>query len=294
MKDPSVSISLRIISHNIRYATESPSDGENPWPDRCPRLLSQLQYHLRFIPNTLICLQEVLHNQLEDIVAGLNRFATNWAYVGVGRDDGEKAGEYAPIIYCKHVFTLEHSKTFWLSESPDRPSKGWDAASVRLVTLAVFQHRESRERVVVMNTHLDDQGSIARRESARLIIEEARSWTSSQRWPSSLPVLLAGDMNSTEDEEAYKILSDKDSPLRDVRAMCEPDAVYGYSNTWTGFDNSGGGEGLKRIDFLFCGHREAEWWTAKGHAVLANEFDDKVFLSDHRAVVGDLVLHQKY
>lgn len=66
---------MRIITHNIRYATTSPFPGEAPWPQRRPGLLAQLKYHTRHDPEALICLQEVLHGQLVDILDGLNDVA---------------------------------------------------------------------------------------------------------------------------------------------------------------------------------------------------------------------------
>ncbi|KAJ9625676.1 hypothetical protein H2203_004435 [Taxawa tesnikishii (nom. ined.)] len=289
MKAPESPLAVRILTHNIRFANTSPGPSEKPWLDRCPGLLSELKYHTRYLPTAFICLQEVLHEQLQDLLGGLNVADEEWASIGVGRDDGKNAGEYAPILYRPSVWKLEHFKTFWLSETPDRPSKGWDASSTRLVTLGVFQHNETRSRVVAMNTHLDDQGVVARQEAAKLIIEEANSWTGYQRWPASLPVFLAGDLNSTEQEDAYCILNSENSPLQDTRELSN--SQYGYEYTWTGFDGKGGKEGLKRIDFIFCGHRKANWWSIDGHSVIGNSFEDGVFVSDHRAVVADLRLH---
>lgn len=292
MRISAPSLPVRIISHNIRYAAEPPSKGELPWAERCPRLLAQLRYTTREIPQAFVCLQEVLHHQLQDILNGLNHKEEVWASIGVGRDDGKISGEYSPILYSKSVWKLDHFKTFWLSETPSRPSKGWDAASTRLVTLGVFKHKESGHRLVGMNTHLDDQGVVSRREAAKLIVLEAITWTDYQSWPSTLPLFLAGDMNSAENDEAYQTLTSKGSPLQDLKRLCSAEDLYGFEYTWTGFDGKGGDEGLKRIDFVFCGHREADWWTAKGHSVLSNVFDDGVFLSDHRAVVGDMLLNQ--
>jgi len=86
---------IRVLTHNIRYATESPFKGEERWPVRCPRLCSQLLFNS--VPEaTFICLQEVLHHQLVDILKALNQSVDvggEWKYVGVGREDGNQAGE---------------------------------------------------------------------------------------------------------------------------------------------------------------------------------------------------------
>jgi hypothetical protein len=114
----------------------------------------------------------VLHSQLLDILSVL----PEWTYIGVGRDDGLKAGEYSPIIYRPSVWELEASKTVWLSTTSDRPSKSWDAVCIRILTIGVFIHRESRKKVVAMNTHLDDQGSESRYQGAHIIFQEIQKF----------------------------------------------------------------------------------------------------------------------
>lgn len=278
---------LRFISHNIRYAASNLADGERPWPMRAPRVVTQLRFHVRHVPTAFICLQEVLHEQLQDVLQGLNRDNEEWSYIGVGRDDGSEAGEYSPIFFRPAIWSLKQFATLWLSPTPSVPSKGWDAGSIRLLTIGLFQHRETGQHLVVMNTHLDNEGSVAREEAAKIIIDEASRWMHEH----SLPVVLTGDMNSTESQEAYQILTSKSSPFKDLKRLCNLSDVYGWKNTWTGFDGKGAGEGLKRIDFIFCD--TSDRWDVNGHAVLDNCFDDSVYLSDHRAVVGDLCIRSR-
>jgi hypothetical protein len=119
-------IPIRIITHNIRYATTSPFKGEEPWSVRCPLVCSQLVFN-SILPETFISLQEVLHSQLMDINDALNDSTVlggPWSHIGVGRDDGEEAGEYSPIFYRPDVWQLLTWKTVWLSETPDKPSIG--------------------------------------------------------------------------------------------------------------------------------------------------------------------------
>jgi hypothetical protein len=133
---------LRILTHNIRYATSSPFKGELPWDDRKQPLLNELLFNTRN-QDAFICLQEVLHNQLVDVLSGLNQHSSTvpkrasetqqWEYIGVGRDDGHKAGEYSPIFYQPSVWQLRHWENVWLSKTPNKPSKGWDAASIRIL-----------------------------------------------------------------------------------------------------------------------------------------------------------------
>lgn len=234
------------------------------------------------IPESFICLQEVLHQQLLDIATGLG---SEWAYIGVGRDDGKQRGEYSPIFYRPSTWNLESWKTVWLSETPEKPGKGWDAASVRIVTVGTFQHRATGERVVGMSTHFDDQGEKSRTESAKLIlkvVEEATTGNSS----SPLPVFLAGDLNSEMSGSAYQILNGKGSALQDVKELSR--WKYGDRNTFTGFQDS---TKKQEIDHVFVGPRGVKGvWKVEGNSVLPNRFEDGVYGSDHKAVVGDVVL----
>ncbi|EON65420.1 hypothetical protein W97_04658 [Coniosporium apollinis CBS 100218] len=283
MKAPSQPLPIRLITHNVRYATTHPFKGEELWPIRLPRLLAELKFNTAHNPEAFICLQEALHHQLVDILQGLNAGITDaeqqWGYVGVGRDDGKQAGEYSPILFRRAVWEVLSCETIWLSQTPDVPSKGWDAGSIRILTKAVFEHRESGRKVRGANTHLDDQGSKARLEAAKMIVKEVNGDHA------ELPVFLAGDMNSETHQEAYRVLSAPESPLRDLNDAVGEGGRYGHENTYTSFN---GEEEQKRIDFLFLGPKGKDMWDVKGYAVLESRFEDGVYSSDHRAVVGDV------
>ena len=100
-----------------------------PWADRKHLVIAQYLHETRFVPGALLGLQEVLRSQLLDILDGLNQHSepTDWEYIGVGRDDGKDRGEMSPILYRSSVYRLIKFTNLWLSETPDVPSKGWDA-----------------------------------------------------------------------------------------------------------------------------------------------------------------------
>jgi endonuclease/exonuclease/phosphatase family metal-dependent hydrolase len=291
---------FRVLTHNIRYATTSPFPGESPWTVRKPKLCAQLLYHTRALPSTVIFLQEALDSQRTDIHACLNTHSgsVNWRCIGVGRDDGVKAGEFAPILFRGDVWGVVPGsvETVWLNETGEVGRRGWDAASVRIVTTVVLEDRtgaggEGRgRRLLLMNTHLDDQGEVSRRESAEVILRECRARR--ERWDVDA-VVLGGDLNSEVDGDAYPIIANfGESGVVDVRMLAGEEQVYGEENTFTGFDGRGDGDGLKRIDFLFLGTKEGNDFDPNmpGYAVLPNRFEDGVYLSDHRAVVADLAI----
>lgn len=97
---------IRLLTHNIRYATDSPFKGEEKWDVRKSRLINELSFNTAHCAECFICLQEVLHQQLIDILSGLNSKKNVWDFVGVGRDDGLEAGEYSPICRCLRSLCL--------------------------------------------------------------------------------------------------------------------------------------------------------------------------------------------
>jgi endonuclease/exonuclease/phosphatase family metal-dependent hydrolase len=232
---------------------------------------------------------------------GLNENGNKWVFIGVGRDDGLEAGEYSPIIYQSDIWTLCSFKYVWLSKTPDRPSKSWDAALPRMLTIAKFQHCQSKKLVVAMNTHLDDQGSRSRLEAAKIILKEVSLIGDREDDSKTLPIFLAGDFNSEPTQEAYKTITSEDSPFYDLHQLVPENIKYGNINTFTGFGP--GTQSPTRIDFLFINHhapkhasesepskRNTHQWGVDGYGVLANRFEDAVYSSDHRAVVGDLLM----
>ncbi|CAO2654191.1 Nn.00g109240.m01.CDS01 [Neocucurbitaria sp. VM-36] len=279
---------IRVLTHNIRYAANPPIEGETAWSSRRQLILNELKYNTLHNPEAFICLQEVLHEQLIDIISGLNSDSSNqegdeWAYIGVGRDDGKQAGEYSPIIYRRAVWELENWETVWLNENGAVGKKGWDAGSVRIVTVGTFKHVASKRRVAGLCTHFDNAGTVSRRESAKILLKLVEFVTSPSSSGSAvrIPCFLAGDLNSETSGEAYQILSSQSSPLQDAKQIAR--WWYGNEHTFTGFDESG----LELIDFVFVGPKTEEDWVIEGYSVLANRFEDGVYNSDHRAVVID-------
>jgi hypothetical protein len=201
--------------------------------------MSELLYNTRHCPTSLICLQEVLHSQLLDILVGLNVPEGHaplpdgqWSYVGVGRDDGKTAGEYSPIIYRSDVWRLDSWFTMWLSPTPWKAgSKGWDAASVRIMTAAKLSHRLAGTTILATNTHLDDQGKVSRRESANLIARTVREILAKDNVDSAF---LAGDLNSEITGEAYLVLNEEGSGLVDLQRLVDWKR-YGDEMTFTGY-----------------------------------------------------------
>lgn len=160
LSSPSLNISLnvhkpclplRLISHNIRYATKDPFVGEKPWPIRYPKLCSQLVFNTTGHDSPFVCLQEALYSQVKDIQKYLG---SSWSYIGRGRDAKPTDGEFSPLFYRSDTWSCEREETRWLSETPKKPSKSWGASQNRIVTMGQFRHKKSGTLVVVMATHV--------------------------------------------------------------------------------------------------------------------------------------------
>ncbi|KAK3177563.1 hypothetical protein K4F52_009659 [Lecanicillium sp. MT-2017a] len=269
---------LRLISYNVRYATTWQVGGEQPWRIRGPKLCTQLDFITAGHENAFVCLQECLYSQIKDIGAQLGQ---SWAYIGRGRDKKETDGEFSPIFYRPDVWKCTHSETRWLSPTWDKPSRGWDAAMNRIVTIGEFTHRVTGTKVVVMSTHFDHIGVEARKNSAKLLIKFAKEWESKNDLAA---VLIGGDFNSTPDDGAYQLMVAEGSGMSDISDLVPAERRYGNHLTYTSFGEPN--EWPQRIDFLFI--QEPRTARVNTFGVLANSFDDNIRISDHRPVVADM------
>jgi len=222
---------MNIITFNIRLNTAS--DGVNAWPNRIEMVTGLMKFH----DPDIFGLQEALVDQIEDIQKNL----PDYEWFGVGRDDGKKAGEFSPVFFNKSKFILIENGTFWLSETPEKPSKGWDAALNRIVTWGKFKSKVTGKQFLVFNTHFDHKGVEARKQSAILIRKKIEEMTSNK----NLPVILSGDFNLTPELEPISIIK---KYLSDSREITEQ-PPYGPVGTFNSFDWNAPMEG--RIDYIF-------------------------------------------
>ena len=142
--------------------------------------------------------QEVRKHQLDDMLAML----PDYDYIGVGRDFGDDRGEFSPILYRKDVLEKLDGGTFWLSPTPDVPSKGWDAKYNRICTWGHFRHKASGKKICFMNVHFDHRGVQARIESAKLMLDYVKKNCK------GMSVIITGDFNVTQTSDSYKVLAD--------------------------------------------------------------------------------------
>ncbi|WP_318348729.1 endonuclease/exonuclease/phosphatase family protein [Aquipluma nitroreducens] len=255
---------VRVITYNIRF--NNPDDGINAWPNRSKDVVALLDFHKADV----FGLQEALISQIEDIKKQLPNM--NW--VGVGRDDGKKAGEFSPLFYNSKKFKALKSGWFWLSQTPEKPGLGWDAACNRVCTWLLLETDKKDRQFMVFNTHFDHQGVKARTESAKLILRKIKELNSSK-----LPVILTGDFNLTPEQEPIAVITKE---LHDSRTVTK-EAPYGPNGTFNGFQfNSPLNE---RIDYVFVN----DLVEVKQYGVLTDSKELR-YPSDHLPVFVNLEL----
>lgn len=255
------------MTYNIRLDT--PADGENGWAHRRDFLAGQILV----LRPALLGMQEVLPNQRTELAAVL----TGYDFIGGGRDDGALVGEASPIAVDRRLFRITASGTFWLSPTPDVPSLGWDAAYRRIASWAHLRRRQDGARLLVINTHWDHQGQLARENSGLMLAE----WIAANRQPDE-EVLLMGDFNTIAADPAISALLTDATGLQDTRET----AVLGSSGPAFSFNGfSPMPESGLLIDHLFA----TGGMEVIKHMVIAEHSDGRV-PSDHFPVVALLGL----
>lgn len=262
-----MSQSITVMSYNIRLDTES--DGINQWKNRITKVGDLIK---KYNPD-LLGVQEALPNQVRD----LQNILSEYAFVGVGREDGEEKGEYSAIYFKKNQFELMNQSTFWLSTTPQVPgSKSWDAAITRIVTWALLKEKSSGKEFFYANTHFDHVGKEAREQSAHII----KSYITGFRYGigRELPVIITGDFNSEPTEPAYKtMINGQEVKLVDSRP------ADNNTGTFCGFEVNK--IECRTIDFIF----HSTHWRASHYQVI-QDHDGKFYPSDHLPVLTTLTV----
>lgn len=182
---------LRVGSYNVRY--DNPRDSLNNWKYRKDVMGMQILFHDFDIFGT----QEGLRHQLEDLAERL----PHYNYIGVGRDDGKSKGEHSAIFYKTDKFQLIDQGDFWLSTDTSQPNKGWDAVLPRICSWGKFSEKSTGLVFFFFNVHFDHVGTIARKESAKLILDMIKKIAGDS------PTLLTGDFNVDQNSDSYLVLN---------------------------------------------------------------------------------------
>ena len=251
--------SITVMSYNIRYGAAK--DGDNSWENRRPATPAMLADKAPAV----FGVQEALKSQIDYINAECPQYGS----IGVGREDGKSKGEHMSVFYRKDLIEVLEWGTYWLSETPDEPSFGWDAKCRRTATWALMRLKDSGRKFYFVNTHLDHVGTEARRKGLALIVERIAAMN-----PEGLPMILTGDFNSKLN----------DPWMADIKVMMKNARFYAEDTDWKGTYN-GWGKSAKAIDFIFYSGFD----KCTDFKVVDKTYVGVPYISDHYPVIATLV-----
>lgn len=253
-------------SYNLRLDIKS--DNDNSWTNRAAAVSELIRFHDFDILGT----QEGFHHQLQDI----SKTLPYYSLYGKGRNDGFNAGEHAAILYKKDKFELLDKGDFWLSETPEKPSKGWDATCCnRICTWIYLKDKNTKKQFYVFNAHYDHEGIAARKNSSLLILDRIKTIAKNK------PVILMGDFNGNHSSNPYLII-EKSNILKDTYKLVP--FPYATSNSYNNFGKNITKE-VSIIDHIFV----SKDFTVKKWGLLTDTYQGK-YPSDHFPVLAELYL----
>ena len=249
---------LKVMSYNIRLG--SANDGTNSWAMRYTATGEMLEDQ----KPDVFGVQEALDYQVRYIEE-----MCGYEYVGVGRENGKKEGEHMAIFWNKKTVSMLKWGTFWLSETPEEPSMGWDAACRRTATWALMKDKKTGKKFYFINTHLDHKGTEAQKNGLKLIVDRL-----SEINPDGYPMVLTGDFNITPDNKA---LTELDAKMQSARKIAEKTDSLDTYNGW--------GRGSGVIDYIYV----SGFSSCPEFQTVVKRYNDRKFVSDHYPVVARLI-----
>ena len=249
---------LKVMSYNIRLG--SANDGTNSWSLRYTATGDMLEDQAPDV----FGVQEALDYQVRYI----NEMC-GYEYVGVGRENGKKEGEHMAIFWNKKSVSMLKWGTFWLSETPQKPSKGWDAACFRTATWALMKDKKTGKKFYFVNTHLDHEGKEAQKNGLKLIVDRIGEIN-----PEGYPMVLTGDFNMKPDDPNLAELDSKMQSTRKIAAVTDSHDTY---NGW------GRGSGI--IDYIYV----SGFSSCPEYQTVVKRYRDRKFVSDHYPVSARLI-----
>lgn len=249
---------LKVMSYNIRLG--SANDGTNSWAMRYTATGEMLEDQ----KPDVFGVQEALDYQVRYIEE-----MCGYEYVGVGRENGKKEGEHMAIFWNKKTVSMLKWGTFWLSETPEEPSMGWDAACRRTATWALMKDKKTGRKFYFINTHLDHKGTEAQKNGLKLIVDRLEEIN-----PDGYPMVLTGDFNITPDNKA---LTELDAKMQSARKIADKTDSHDTYNGW--------GRGSGVIDYIYV----SGFSSCPEFQTVVKRYNDRKFVSDHYPVVARLI-----
>ena len=252
---------LKVMSYNIRMGIAK--DGTNSWEFRCPATIEMLNAQ----KPDVFGVQEAFEFQIRFI----EEYCRDYKSVGVGRDDGKKKGEYMSIFWNKKTVSLLKWGTFWLSETPDKPSRGWDAHCRRTATWALMKDKKTGKKFYFVNTHLDHKGKEAQKNGLKLIVDRIESIN-----PQGYPMILTGDFNIKPDNAA---LVELDSRMQSTRKIAADTDNHNTFNGWSVKPTD------SVIDYIYI----SGFSSCPQYRTVTEKYAERPFVSDHYPIFARVI-----
>ena len=252
---------LKVMSYNIRLGTAK--DGTNSWEYRYPATAMMLKDQMPDV----FGVQEAFNFQIKFIEENF----TDYDSFGVGRDNGKSEGEFMSIFWNKKTVKMIKGGTFWLSETPEKPSKGWDAACKRTATWALMKDKNTGKLFYFVNTHLDHRGAEARRKGLELIVSRIDEIN-----PKGYPMILTGDFNIKPDNEALVGLEQRMQSARKIAPKTDNNATF---NNW------GKAKSDMVIDYIYVSGFSA----CPEYHTITEKYGTWKYVSDHYPIYAKLI-----
>lgn len=249
---------LKVMSYNIRLG--SAQDGTNSWALRYTATGKMLEDQ----KPDVFGVQEALEYQVRYIEE-----MCGYESVGVGRENGKKEGEHMSIFWNKKTVSMLKWGTFWLSDTPEKPSKGWDAECFRTATWALMKDKKTGKKFYFVNTHLDHKGTEAQKNGLKLIVDRIAEIN-----PDGLPMVLTGDFNIEPKNPALK---DLDACMQSARNIAEKTDDHATYNGW--------GKSSTMIDYIYV----SGFSSCPEYQTVTKRYEDRKFISDHYPIFARLI-----
>lgn len=251
-------VELKVMSYNIRL--DHPNDGDNAWPNRKEATIEMVNT----LKPDVFGVQEALPHQVQYMSENLPEYAC----AGVGREDGVSKGEHMSIYWNKETIEMVEWGTYWLSETPEKPSYGWDAACKRTATWALMKDKRNGKKFFFVNTHLDHRGALAQKNGLQLLVDRIAAMN-----PDGYPMVLTGDFNIYPDSPC---LVDLDKVMTSTRKIAVKTDSLDTFNGW------GNAKGV--IDYIYV----AGFSAVPEYRTVTEQYSQKPFISDHYPVISVL------
>ena len=258
---------IKIMSFNVRTSAMD-KNTPNHWDNRKDACIALIKDHRP----SIIGLQEAVYSaqwtwikeQLQDDYDGY----------GVNRQTGKESGsgECPGILYDKSVIKKIEVGTFWLSETPDTPSTGWDANYYRTATWGLFEHIPTGKQFFYINTHLDHESKTAQIEGMKLISKKF------EEYKGKMPLFLTGDLNIDSYHEALDVIK---SYMNNARNRANRTDSYGTTNSFESDSKS------KKIDHIYY---NKELKNPVEYCTIRDPYNDVKFVSDHYPIYAIIKL----